>query len=58
MLELEAKHSAALRTAHPLAKAADAMIQKFPPRLIAGTQGIQKFRTISTAVDGPPKDMN
>lgn len=58
MLEVEAKHSAAVRAAHPLAKAADAMNKKFPPRLITGTQDIQKLRTASTAVDGPTEDVN
>lgn len=58
MLEVEAKHSAAQRAAHPLAKAADAMKKKFPPRLITGTQDIQKLHTATPAVDGPTEEGN
>ena len=58
MLEVEAKHSAAKRAAHPLAKAADAMKKKFPPRVITGTQDIQKLHTATPAVDGRTEEGN
>jgi hypothetical protein len=45
MLEIEAKHSAAVRASHPLGKAADAMTKKFPPRFITATQDLNALRT-------------
>ncbi|MGN7445332.1 MULTISPECIES: hypothetical protein [Pseudomonas] len=51
MLEVEAKHSAAVRAAHPLAKAAEAMSKKFPPRYVTGIQDSQTLRAADP--DGP-----